>query len=110
MLKKFCRKQGCQRFADEGFCEEHRSEVNARDQYRGTSYQRGYTNKWRKARLSYLKKNPLCHDCTTIGRIVAANEVHHITAHRGNMKLFWDSNNWMGLCKSCHSTRTAKGE
>ena len=38
-----------------------------------------------------------------------AKEVDHIIPHKGNMKLFWDSdNNWSPLCKSCHSKKTAK--
>jgi 5-methylcytosine-specific restriction protein A len=37
-----------------------------------------------------------------------ATEVDHIIPHKGDMKLFWDSDNWQGLCKSCHSKKTAK--
>lgn len=28
--------------------------------------------------------------------------VDHITPHKGDSTLFWDSGNWQSLCKSCH--------
>ena len=37
-----------------------------------------------------------------------AKEVDHIIPHRGDMQLFWDVANWQGLCKSCHSKKTAQ--
>jgi 5-methylcytosine-specific restriction protein A len=77
------------------------------DQYRASSSSRGYDSRWRKARIGWLKKNPLCAACQSIGVITAANEVDHIRPHRGDKKLFWDSANWQSLCKSCHSRKTA---
>lgn len=71
------------------------------------SYQQGYTGKWRKARMAYLAKYPLCVRCQAQGRVTAANELDHIQPHRGDMKLFWDSSNWQPLCKPCHSRKTA---
>lgn len=38
----------------------------------------------------------------------AATEVDHIIPHRGDQQLFWDTNNWQGLCKPCHSRKTAQ--
>ncbi len=32
-----------------------------------------------------------------------ANIVDHIEPHNGDYDLFWDVNNWQGLCGSCHS-------
>ena len=52
---------------------------------------------------------PLCINCRdTYGEIRSATEVDHINPHGGDMKLFWDTSNWNGLCKSCHSKKTAK--
>lgn len=34
--------------------------------------------------------------------------VDHIIPHRGDMKLFWDEDNWQSLCKHCHDVKTAK--
>ena len=69
---------------------------------------RGYGHKWRKERLAYLYRNPLCKQCEADGRVVPATVVDHITPHRGNMTLFWDMDNWQPLCKECHDRKTAK--
>jgi 5-methylcytosine-specific restriction protein A len=72
------------------------------------STQRGYGYKWQQAREGYLRKHPLCKDHQDRGMIVMATEVDHIIAHKGGMELFWDSDNWQSLCKSCHSIKTAR--
>lgn len=73
-----------------------------------TTAQRGYGGKWQRARLAYLAKHPLCRMCEAQGKVTAANVVDHIVDHRGDMKLFWDSqNNWQSLCVSCHNKKTA---
>lgn len=35
--------------------------------------------------------------------MAAAKVVDHITPHRGDSKLFWDTSNWQALCTPCHS-------
>jgi 5-methylcytosine-specific restriction enzyme A len=80
------------------------------DEGRGTASERGYGSRWQKARAIWLANNPLCVQCKAEGRIVAANEVDHITPHKGNMAIFWDSDNWQSLCKPCHSKKTAEGK
>lgn len=62
-----------------------------------------YGRKWRAARASYLKLNPLCVEHKKQGLIVAATVVDHIIPHRMNMELFWNKNNWQSLCAQCHS-------
>ena len=47
------------------------------------SSQRGYGYRWEKARLSFLKRNPLCKHCLEKGVTTAANEVDHIIRHSG---------------------------
>lgn len=74
---------------------------------RESSTARGYDGEWRKAALAYLREHPLCVHCERAGRVVPAKEVDHIKPHRGDHALFWDENNWQGLCKPCHSTKTA---
>lgn len=71
------------------------------------STQRGYGYKWQQARAGYLAKHPLCVHCQAAGRVEEATEVDHVIPHRGDMTLFWDQTNWQGLCKSCHSGKTA---
>ena len=68
---------------------------------------RGYGSRWQKARAGFLLAHPLCAGHTDRGEIVAANVVDHIIPHRGDMKLFWNRDNWQALCKRCHDTKTA---
>ena len=79
------------------------------DARRGNSSQRGYNAKWQKARAAYLAEHPLCVACHDDGRLVTATEVDHIEPHRGDVAKFWDTENWQGLCKRCHSRKTGKG-
>jgi len=83
-----------------------RQHIVAQDE-RKSAARRGYGHKWRQARLGYLAKHPLCVHCESKGFVTAANELDHITPHKGDMALFWDSDNWQPLCKRCHSTKTA---
>jgi 5-methylcytosine-specific restriction protein A len=64
----------------------------------------------RALRLSHLKSNPLCVDCREAGRLTAASEVHHILKVRDRPDMRLDPGNVMGLCQSCHSARTGRGE
>lgn len=78
---------------------------------RQTKYENAsmYKNsRWTNLRLSFLKKNPLCADCQSRGVITPANEVDHITPHRGDMNLFLSTENLQSLCKPCHSKKTYK--
>lgn len=79
--------------------------------YRGTAHERGYGHRWRKARADFLAQHPLCRYCEQQGRIVPATVVDHITPHKGDEVLFWDSeNNWQPLCKPCHDSIKAREE
>ncbi|WP_434672174.1 HNH endonuclease [Pseudomonas sp. R1-15] len=69
-----------------------------------TSAQRGYGYKWQKAREGWLHAHPLCVYCERLGRVTAGSVVDHIEAHRGDMAVFWDRNNWQTLCKPCHDS------
>lgn len=100
----------CDNVVAEGFyCAECReNKTVTRDKHRTSPSRRGYGVEWRRARLMYLKRNPLCVECMSTGHVTAAQEVDHITPHNGNPKLFWDSLNWQSLCKPCHSRKTLK--
>ena len=73
---------------------------------RPSANKRGYGHKWRQAREQYLKQNPLCVLCLKNGKYVSAVVVDHIIPHKGDMKLFWNRNNWQALCKQCHDRKT----
>ena len=68
---------------------------------------RGYGRRWQKRRTLFLLKNPLCRICEAAGRTEAATCVDHIKPHKGDQGLFWDEDNWQGLCDPCHSKKTA---
>lgn len=67
-----------------------------------------YAGRWRKARLTFLAREPLCRACAKRGRTTAATEVDHEIPHKGDQALFWDTSNWQPLCNSCHSAKTAR--
>jgi len=74
-------------------------------------HQRGYTRQWREVSRHFLQANPLCKGpdsyCDRSGRRVPSRETDHIVPHRGNLRLFWDQNNWQALCRTCHARKTA---
>ena len=114
-----CRHPGCSRLtaAACGFCSDHESIVDnsqnpPRQQsalWRGNSASRGYDRRWRKARLVFLKANPLCAECRRQGRLNPATVVDHIIPHRGDKELFWNKKNWQPLCVTCHGKKTGSG-
>ena len=81
-----------------------------RQQQRGNSSQRGYNHQWKKARLAFLKENPLCVECQADGKTTAATVVDHIIPHRGDQELFWDANNWQPMCQHHQNAKTRRGE
>jgi 5-methylcytosine-specific restriction protein A len=84
------------------------------DQRRGSARERGYDNRWDKARKTYLARHPLCVACERHGRVTAGNVVDHIKPHRGqDQSLFWNAKeNWQTLCdrrgEGCHEAKTAR--
>jgi len=107
-----CKHAGCPNLTRDpsGYCEEHIEEYRQRDHYRSNSRQRGYDNQWKRFRLSYLRRHPLCVDSLAEGKFVPATEVHHIRKLRDYPTLKYEESNLMGLCHECHSRRTARGE
>jgi len=108
--KRFCNYFGCGVLVDNGYCEKHRKS-EAQRQYQADKEHRGqYDRRWRSFRLSYLREHPLCVDCQQANKMSPAYEVHHIKKLRDYPDLKFDDANLMGLCKPCHSIRTARGE
>jgi 5-methylcytosine-specific restriction endonuclease McrA len=71
------------------------------DRKRPSASERGYDSRWAKARATYLAKHPIC---SREGCNEAATHLDHVIAHRGDQKLFWDKNNWAGLCAFHHNS------
>jgi len=69
-----------------------------------------YGHRWRKASKTFLMHRPLCIECSRLGRVTASQVVDHIVPHRGDIKLFWDTDNWQPLCKLCHDSHKQRLE
>ena len=59
--------------------------------------------KWKTLRQTKLRDNPFCEICGA-----EATEVHHIHPHNGDLDLFYDYDNLMSICHSCHAKETQK--
>ena len=115
-LCKFCRKRNCicrnqdRRTVPKSWVRPEPKPNDTAKPKRANSNARGYNHKWRKARLTYLRREPLCVQCKADGKVVAASVVDHIVPHRGDSKLFWNTDNWQALCQRCHNRKTARGQ
>ena len=75
---------------------------------RESASKRGYGARWRLLRHRHLSKEPLCRECLSTNKITIATVVDHIIPHKGDMKLFYASDNRQSLCKFHHDTKTAR--
>lgn len=86
----------------------------AYDDRRGNAHKRGYTRNWRDyehqdgAADNFLRLHPLCSECSWYGLVVPATLVDHKRPHKGDMRLFWDQENWQSLCRKCHTKKTQR--
>lgn len=78
------------------------------DKLRPSSRERGYTTEWQKERAAFLARpeNRLC----ACGCGQVANVVDHIIPHKGDMKLFWNRNNWQPMHSSCNTRKAIASE
>jgi 5-methylcytosine-specific restriction protein A len=89
------------------------------DVHRGSAHDRGYTARWQRARVAWLRHHPRCGDresgqpvmsrCRDEGRVTPAEVLDHVVPHRGDERLFWDRANWQALCQPCHHRKTGAG-
>jgi len=117
-LCKFCRRRSCncRHVSKHG----RQVQISWKDgkgekKKRKSANSRGYTAAWQKARLRHIHNNPLCVECLRQGKLTGNTKdkplhVDHITPHRGDWAIFWDSDNWQTLCYKCHGRKTARGE
>jgi 5-methylcytosine-specific restriction endonuclease McrA len=75
-----------------------KSKYTERRKYNGLYNQRA----WKSIRGAFLVRFPLCQRCLGEGRLTTAEVVHHVKAHKGNLELFYDTNNLASSCKRCH--------
>ncbi|MHB8124663.1 MAG: HNH endonuclease [Desulfitobacteriaceae bacterium] len=113
-LKKICSHRGCTTLVESGYCGLHTKDKQAaRKQYdnnRPEWHDLYNSERWRKARLHFLRLHPLCEceDCKRSDRLLPATAVDHKIPHKGDYTLFWDTNNWQAMTKRCHNRKTAK--
>jgi 5-methylcytosine-specific restriction enzyme A len=101
-----CGHPGCGKLVKQGRCELHRKqECKEVDVRRGSAHERGYTAQWAKYSKARLRQYPLCMECGRQGRITPATCTDHIIAHKGNMTLFWATDNHQSLCKRCNDRK-----
>lgn len=107
-----CSYPGCSVRVKAGRCDEHRRQASAeKTALRGTRTERGYSNRWGRYRLHFLKANPLCAHCLIDGRYVPATVVDHIIPIDGEADvLFWPSSNHQALCAGCHGRKTTTAD
>lgn len=114
---KQCRKPGCPNVSKGSYCELHakkriavaKQKSREYDKLRGTRTERGYDNRWLRASKHFIK-GKVCVICEKNGIVKMAECTDHITPHKGDMKLFWDRNNWQPLCLSCNTQKAIKEE
>lgn len=111
-LLRACSHPGCPAIQPGSTCEAHTRTRELGRQRKNYDVRKWYsTARWQALRARVLAAQPFCPDCEAAGRLaVDAHDVDHIIPHRGNPKLFWDRKNLRGLCASCHSRKTQRGE
>ena len=109
MPQQFCAEPGCGVLVAGGRCATH---ARAHRAYR--SHDRGERwydiARWKRLRLEVLQAEPLCRHCRARGRTIPTEDIDHIVKHAGDPGRFWDRGNLQGLCKACHTIKTARGE
>lgn len=113
LARRPCKHPGCRALVTTGaYCEAHaKAKRQESDAQRGSSTQRGYGYRWQKTSKAFLRAHPLCQcdDCKEGElRLLPSQVVDHTIPHRGDMKLFWDPNNWKAMNKRCHDRKTAR--
>ena len=103
--RRICATPGCNAASDHMHCSHHRT---AAAKQHHPDYGRIYhTQRWRRLRRIVLARNPLCQACLAAERVTPACDVDHIVPHRGDMIMAWSLDNLQGLCRACHSRKTA---
>ncbi|KAB2953733.1 HNH endonuclease [Heliorestis acidaminivorans] len=103
--KHICSYAGCNELTHDRYCDSHKRQITKEHNQKNSKL---YTYRWHKKSKAFLRAHPLCAHCLQAGRVTEATEVDHIIPHNGDIKLFWDQNNWQSLCKKCHSKKTAQ--
>ena len=104
MPLRLCAYPRCPALVKSGCCADHGGTQGPRqrfDSWRGSAHSRGYDRHWQAFREGYLRRHPMCVDCSQ----EFATEVHHKAKLRSNPERKTEEANLMALCKRCHSAR-----
>jgi len=105
-IKQPCANTSCPELVRSGLCDtckKAKIKVSRQKEPRGSSTARGYGSNWRKLRKMILASNPMC---VAEGCNEPATDVDHIIPKAKGGRDEYD--NLQGLCRSCHSKKTAK--
>ena len=105
-----CKHPGCSALVGIGYCDKHTKDAHEYDKYRGSSTERGYSSRWRRYRILFIREHPLCRECQAEGKLTPTFAIDHIIPHRGDYELFWDEDNHQPLCEHHHNSKTRRGE
>jgi len=112
MPQQFCAEPGCGVLVGHGRCDAHASRSRVR--LERPTYARAHrwygSARWQGLRLEVLQAEPLCRHCWARGRRTPTQEIDHVIKHDGDPDRFWNRRNLQGLCKACHTVKTASGQ
>lgn len=84
------------------FKPKHAAKLDFRSFNGRAAIDRMYDHAWEKYRTVYLKINHQCYACPA-----PATVVDHLRPHKGDEKLFRQTDNHIPLCAKCHNTVTS---
>ena len=67
------------------------------------------TAAWARLRKAHLFLEPMCRDCTAMGRLTQAKHVDHVVSISAGGDPFPGHYGLASLCPPCHSAKTARG-
>ena len=99
----FCAAPGCNVLIDAGSrCARHMTEKRRWADAAKPAHSMLYKDaRWRNASRLHRARQPLCVACGGLGVVT-----DHIVPHKGDIALFWQSDNWQTLCVTCHNRKS----
>ena len=112
-MKHLCSYPSCGCIIDnKGFCQEHKhlQQVKVETAKPFSTATRSSpelyaTTRWKKIRKLVLTRDK--HQCIKCGSTIKLS-IHHVIPHKGSLELFYNVDNLITLCKTCHNAITGK--
>lgn len=109
MIKYICKYPKCENTTTEknGYCNLHKHIHHIKPERKKNKYAPSSTlynsHSWRTLRKKILQRDGFaCQICGNTENLV----IDHIQPHQDNLELFYDTDNLITLCKSCHDYKT----